>query len=53
LLALARVNPAVSAAEVQILREEREALLTTLPGARPRLDAVRLITSADFLLLRR
>ncbi|MBS3895667.1 MAG: RNA polymerase-associated protein RapA [Silanimonas sp.] len=53
LLALARVNPAVSEAEVQTLREEREALLVALPGARPRLDAVRLITSADFLLLRR
>jgi ATP-dependent helicase HepA len=50
---LARVNPAVSAADVQALREERDALLAALPGARPRLDAVRLVTSPDFLLLRR
>lgn len=51
--ALARVNPAVSEADVQALRNEREALLAALPGARPRLDAVRLVTSPDFLLLRR
>ncbi len=51
--ALARVNPAVDAAEVQALREEREAVLAALPGARPRLDALRLVTSPDFLLLRR
>ena len=50
---LARVNPAVSDAEVAALRDEREAVLAALPGARPRLDAVRLITSPDFLLLRR
>ncbi len=51
--ALAKVNPAVSAAEVQALREEREAVLSALPGSRPRLDALRLVTSPDFLLLRR
>jgi ATP-dependent helicase HepA len=50
---LARVNPAVSESEVQALRDEREAVLAALPGARPRLDSVRLITSPDFLLLRR
>lgn len=50
---LARVNPAVSEADVQALRDEREAVLAALPGARPRLDAVRLVTSPDFLLLRR
>jgi ATP-dependent helicase HepA len=50
---LARVNPGVSAADVESLRDEREAVLAALPGARPRLDAVRLITSPDFLLLRR
>ncbi|MFN7213805.1 MAG: helicase-related protein, partial [Lysobacteraceae bacterium] len=51
--ALARVNPAVGPAEIQGLRDEREALLAALPSARPRLDAVRLVTSPDFLLLRR
>lgn len=50
---LARVNPAVSATEVQALHAERDAVLAALTGARPRLDAVRLITSPDFLLLRR
>jgi ATP-dependent helicase HepA len=50
---LARVNPAVSESDVQALRDEREAVLAALPGARPRLDSVRLITSPDFLLLRR
>ncbi|MFN9966591.1 MAG: RNA polymerase-associated protein RapA, partial [Lysobacteraceae bacterium] len=51
--ALARVNPAVGPAEIQGLRDEREALLAALPSARPRLDAVRLVTSPDFLLQRR
>jgi len=51
--ALARVNPAVSEAEVVALRDERDAVLSALPGARPRLDSLRLITSPDFLLLRR
>jgi len=43
----------VGPAEIQGLRDEREALLAALPSARPRLDAVRLVTSPDFLLLRR
>jgi ATP-dependent helicase HepA len=50
--ALARVNPAVRPEEVQALREEREQLLAVLPQARPRLDALRLVTSPDFLSLR-
>lgn len=51
--ALAKVNPAVSAAEVQALSDERDAVMAALPTARPRLDSLRLITSPDFLLLRR
>jgi ATP-dependent helicase HepA len=51
--ALARVNPAVRADEVQAMRDERDQLLAALPGARPRLDSLRLVTSADFLTLRR
>lgn len=51
--ALARVNPAVRADEIDALRREREQLLAALPTARPRLDALRLVTSADFLTLRR
>ena len=35
------------------LEVEREQLLAALPGARPRLDALRLAASADFLSLRR
>jgi ATP-dependent helicase HepA len=51
--ALARVNPAVGAGEIEALRAERAALLAALPNARPRLDAVRLVASPDFLSLRR
>jgi ATP-dependent helicase HepA len=51
--ALAAVNPAVGEAEIAALKAEREAILAALPGARPRLDAVRLVASPDFLLLRR
>jgi ATP-dependent helicase HepA len=51
--ALARVNPAVGTEEIDALRAEREALLAVLPAARPRLDAVRLVASPDFLSLRR
>jgi ATP-dependent helicase HepA len=51
--ALARVNPAVRDEEVAALRSERERLLAALPTARPRLDALRLIASPDFLSLRR
>ncbi|MFN3843287.1 MAG: RNA polymerase-associated protein RapA [Rehaibacterium terrae] len=51
--ALARINPAVRQEEVARLREERERLVEVLPGARPRLDALRLVASPDFLSLRR
>jgi ATP-dependent helicase HepA len=51
--ALARVNPSVRPEEIQALRDEREQLLAVLPNARPRLDSLRLVTSADFLNLRR
>jgi ATP-dependent helicase HepA len=51
--ALARVNPAVRADELDALRDERERLLAALPTARPRLDALRLVASPDFLSLRR
>lgn len=50
--ALARVNPAVRPEELAALRDEREALRAVLPGARLRLDALRLIASPDFLSLR-
>ncbi|KFN44905.1 RNA polymerase-associated protein RapA [Arenimonas oryziterrae] len=53
LQALARVNPAVRAEEIAALADERERLLTALPTARPRLDSLRLVASADFLSLRR
>jgi ATP-dependent helicase HepA len=51
--ALARVNPAVRPAEIEALRSEREQLQAALPAARPRLDALRLVASPDFLSLRR
>ncbi|HMB55588.1 MAG TPA: RNA polymerase-associated protein RapA [Arenimonas sp.] len=51
--ALARVNPAVRPEEIAALRAEREQLLAALPTARPRLDSLRLVASADFLSLRR
>jgi ATP-dependent helicase HepA len=50
--ALARINPAVRPREIEQLREERAALMAVLPQARPRLDALRLVVSADFLSLR-
>ncbi len=50
--ALARVNPAVHPEEIAALCEERDALRTALPGARLRLDALRLVASPDFLGLR-
>jgi ATP-dependent helicase HepA len=50
--ALARVNPAVRPEEIRALHEERALLLATLPQARPRLDALRLVASPDFLSLR-
>lgn len=51
--ALARVNASVRAEEIQALRDERSELLAVLPNARPRLDSLRLVASADFLSLRR
>ena len=51
--ALAQINPSVRPQEIQALRDERDQLLAVLPNARPRLDSVRLVTSADFLSLRR
>jgi ATP-dependent helicase HepA len=53
LQALARVNPAVRAEEIDALAAERAQLLAALPAARPRLDALRLVASPDFLSLRR
>jgi ATP-dependent helicase HepA len=50
--ALAKVNPAVKQEEVDALRGELDALRAALPTARPRLDALRLIASPDFLNLR-
>ncbi len=50
--ALAQVNPAVHPDEIRALQEEREALRKALPGARLRLDALRLIASPDFMALR-
>jgi len=51
LQALARVNPAVRPGEIAALRSERAELAAVLPQARPRLDALRLIVSPDFLRL--
>ena len=49
LRALAAVNPAVRPDEIATLEHERSELLRVLPGARPRLDALRLVASPDFL----
>ena len=51
--ALARINPAVRDEEIAFLKLEHQALLAALPGARVRLDSLRLVVSADFLSLRR
>ena len=51
LQALARVNPAVRQEELDALAAERQALAQALPQARPRLDALRVIASPDFLRL--
>jgi ATP-dependent helicase HepA len=53
LRALAKINPAVRPEEITALENEREQLFAALPGARPRLDALRLVVSPDFLSLRR
>mgnify|MGYP001810113414 FL=1 len=49
---LARINPAVRAEEVDSLEREHAELLTALPQARPRLDALRLVLSPDVVSLR-
>ena len=51
LAALARVNPAISADEIARMEVEREAVLAALAQSRPRLDALRLVVSPDFLRL--
>lgn len=51
--ALAAVNPAVDAHEIDALRAERDALVAVLPRARVRLDSLRMVASPDFLSLRR
>lgn len=48
---LAAVNPAVRPEEIAALEAERSALREVLPRARPRLDALRLVASPDFLKL--
>jgi ATP-dependent helicase HepA len=52
LTALQRVNPAISASEIEAIDAELTALLATLPRSMLRLDAVRLVVSPDFLSLR-
>ncbi len=49
LTALAAVNPSVRPAEIDALRVRGEALATLLPTALLRLDAIRLVVSADLL----
>jgi ATP-dependent helicase HepA len=50
--ALARVNPAVRASEVDAARDERAMLEELLPKSSLRLEALRFVVSADFLSLR-
>ena len=52
LQALQRVNPAVRQEELDALAAEVAGLAAALPSARPRLDALRLVVSPDFLALR-
>jgi ATP-dependent helicase HepA len=49
---LRRVNPSVQQREVDAARDELAALEEVLPQARPRIDALRFVVSADFLNLR-
>jgi ATP-dependent helicase HepA len=49
---LARINLTVRPEEVEALEHEHTALLTVLPQARPRLDAMRLVLSPDVASLR-
>jgi ATP-dependent helicase HepA len=53
LQALAAKNPAVRPEEISALEQEHQQLLKALPQSRPRLDSLRLITSPDFLSMRR
>ncbi|MEZ5464619.1 MAG: RNA polymerase-associated protein RapA [Lysobacteraceae bacterium] len=52
LVALNRINASVRAEEIETLDSELAALAEALPRARPRLDALRLVASPDFLSLR-
>lgn len=52
LTALARSNPAIDPQEIATLHDERQRLTAALALALPRLDALRLIASPDFLSLR-
>ena len=52
LRALAAVNPSISDQEIAAAESRRDALLAALSGARPRLDAVRMAVSGDFLTLK-
>ena len=52
LTALRKINPAVSEVEIASIQSERDALLLALPRSLLRLDAVRLVCSADFVRLR-
>jgi len=52
LAALRAVNPSINEAELDAIATERDALLTALPAARMRLDAVRFVVSGDFLALK-
>ncbi|MEP6483734.1 MAG: RNA polymerase-associated protein RapA [Rudaea sp.] len=50
--ALRQINPAVSETEIAAIEAERAALTHALPRSLLRLDAVRLVCSADFVRLR-
>ena len=52
LSALHRVNPGISASEMQAIDTQLDALRVALPRALLRLDALRLVCSPDFLTLR-
>jgi ATP-dependent helicase HepA len=52
LQALAAINASVTAEEIADAEAAREAILAALARARPRLDAVRMAASPDFLTLR-
>jgi ATP-dependent helicase HepA len=51
LRALKRVNPGIRDAEIDAFAQQLSALRAAIPGARVRLDAIRLSVSADFLRL--